>query len=90
MEEELADECNYRREAEFIRLFGSKEKIGADPRFQVPWVWDGSTETVLVMEHMQGLSVGGNVVDGMSQEDRDEVSVIHDLGFLQLCETLVT
>ena len=71
MKEELADECNYRREADFIRSF--RRSIAEDDRFCVPWVWDGSTDTVLVMQRMQGVSVGGNIVENLSQEDRNEV-----------------
>ena len=75
MQAELADECDYRREAECARFFGSKEVgIGGDERFRVPWVWEGSTERVLVMEHMDGVSVGGEVVDTLSQASRDQVS----------------
>lgn len=73
MKEELADECDYAREASFLRKFGQPSFLGADPRFKVPWAWDGSTERVLVMEHVNGVSVGGTVVDSMSQEDRNEV-----------------
>lgn len=39
-------------------------------------VWEGSTERVLVMEHVGGVSVGGSVIDGLSQRDRDDVSQI--------------
>ncbi|KAL1937976.1 hypothetical protein VTO73DRAFT_12726 [Trametes versicolor] len=47
MKEELADECDYAREAGFVRRFGQADHLGADPRFTVPWVWEGSTERVL-------------------------------------------
>lgn len=73
MKEELADECDYAREASFLKKFGEPSYLGSDPRFKVPWVWEGSTERVLVMEMVGGVSVGGNVIEGMSQEDRDEV-----------------
>jgi predicted unusual protein kinase regulating ubiquinone biosynthesis (AarF/ABC1/UbiB family) len=56
MKEELTDECNYTREAACMRSFGSPERLGADGRFKVPWVWEGSTDRVLVMEHMDGTS----------------------------------
>ncbi len=71
MKGELADECNYTREASFLRRFGTFLKN--DPRFLVPWVWDGSTDQVLVMERVAGTSVGGAVIEGLSQEERDMV-----------------
>ena len=74
MKEELADECDYAREASFLRKFSQPSFLGADPRFRVPWVWDGSTDRVLVMERVDGVSVGGVVADNMSQEDRNEAN----------------
>lgn len=74
MKEELADECDYTREASFLRRFGQLDHLGADQRFKVPWVWEGSTDRVLVMEHVGGVSVGGSVIDRLSQQDRDDVS----------------
>ncbi|TFK47175.1 ABC1-domain-containing protein [Heliocybe sulcata] len=74
MKEELADECNYLREASFLRKFGSPDYLGKDPRFKVPWVWDGSTDDVLIMERVNGVSVGGNMVDKLSQQDRDNIA----------------
>ena len=73
MKEELADECDYTREAHFMREFGDTVHFGASAKFKVPWVWDGSTETVLVMEHVDGVSVGGDAVSSFSQAERDEV-----------------
>jgi len=73
MKEELADECNYTREAACMRSFGSLERLGVDGRFKVPWVWGGSTDRVLVMEHMDGISVGEDAINRLSQEDRNEV-----------------
>jgi hypothetical protein len=61
MKEELADECDYTREAACMRSFGSLERLGAEARFKVPWVWEGSTDRVLVMEHVGGTSVGEDV-----------------------------
>ncbi len=74
MKEELADDCDYTREASFLRRFGQSDHLGADQRFKVPWVWEGSTGRVLVMEHVGGVSVGGSVIDRLSQQDRDDVS----------------
>ncbi|KAI5118727.1 hypothetical protein M0805_004525 [Coniferiporia weirii] len=74
MKGELADECDYALEASHARFFGSADGVGGDERFRVPWVWNGSTECVLVMQHMDGVSVGGNVVDGLSQESRDQIA----------------
>jgi aarF domain-containing kinase len=73
MKEELADECNYAREAACMRSFGSAERLGGDERFKVPWVWEGSTDRVLVMELVDGTSVGGDAVHRLPQADRDEV-----------------
>jgi hypothetical protein len=74
MKEELADECNYSREAEYLRKFGSSSFLGNDPRYKIPWVWDGSTDRVLVMQHVNGVSVGGRVIDKLSQKDKNDVS----------------
>ena len=73
MKEELADECNYAREAASMRSFGSAQRLGRDRRFKVPWVWEGSTDRVLVMEHVDGTSVGADAVHRLPQADRDEV-----------------
>jgi aarF domain-containing kinase len=71
MKAELADECDYEREARFARRF--RAGLGADARFAVPWVWSGSTRGVLVMQHVAGTSVGGPAVARLPQADRDEV-----------------
>jgi len=75
MKSELADECNYIREASFMKAFGSPDFLGNDPRFKVPWVWDGSTSTVLVMERVSGISVGEADVAHLSEEDRNDASL---------------
>lgn len=75
MKGELADECDYKREASYLTKFGSSELLGNDPRYKVPWVWEGSTDTVLVMEHVGGVSVGEANIGKLSQEERDEVNV---------------
>ncbi|KAJ7191652.1 ABC1-domain-containing protein [Mycena pura] len=72
MKEELADECDYMREARFLRKFGTY--LGGDARFKVPWVWDQSTARVLVMEHVEGTSVGEWDVGQLEQRDRDEIA----------------
>ena len=74
MKDELAEECDYAREASFLRRFGQEDHLGADDRFKIPWVWEGSTDRVLVMEHVDGASVGGAVINKLSQQDRDDVS----------------
>ncbi|KAF8724473.1 hypothetical protein AX14_008768 [Amanita brunnescens Koide BX004] len=74
MGEELADECDYTREASFLRKFGSAERLGNDVRFKVPWVWDGSTHDVLVMECVNGFSVGEADAFQLSQQDRNDIS----------------
>ncbi len=73
MKSELADECLYTREASFLQMFGRKELLGGDERFKVPWVWEGSTDDVLVMEHVEGISVGEAQRLDLSQKDRDDV-----------------
>lgn len=73
MKGELADECSYTREASYLSKFGSLDFLGSDSRYKVPWVWEGSTDTVLVMEHVDGVSVGEDAVSRLSQVDRDEV-----------------
>lgn len=82
MKEELADECDYTREASFLRTFGDADHFGGNARFKVPWVWDGSTQTVLVMEHVDGKSVGGDFVERMSQQDKDDVRYSHSITHL--------
>ena len=86
MKEELADECDYIREAACLRSFGSPERLGGDPRFKVPWVWEGSTNQVLVMEYVEGASVGGDAVHGLPQEDRDEVRSLYHTRSAQTVE----
>ena len=73
MKDELKDECDYTREAAFARRFRQPDHLGGDPRFKVPWVWEKSTDRVLVMEHVEGVSVGGSIIDRLSQRDRDDV-----------------
>jgi aarF domain-containing kinase len=83
MKGELADECDYTREASYITKFGSPSFLGNDSRFKVPWVWEGSTETVLVMEHVDGVSVGEAAVGALSQTDRNDVGF-----FVELCSRI--
>lgn len=73
MKGELADECSYAREASYLTQFGSPSFLGSDERFKVPWVWKGSTDTVLVMQYLDGVSVGEGSVETLSQGDRDLV-----------------
>ncbi|KAF5325897.1 hypothetical protein D9611_000781 [Ephemerocybe angulata] len=85
MSAELADECSYTREASFLQKFASPEYLGADPRFKVPWVWQGSSDTVLVMERVGGVGVGdvssGEIGERLSQEDRNSIAE----GIVELC-----
>ena len=39
----------------------------------MPWVWEGSTKRVLVMEFIEGVSVGGDHVQGLPQAKKDMV-----------------
>jgi aarF domain-containing kinase len=73
MKAELADECSYTREASFLQMFRKQDFLGDDPRFKVPWVWEGSTDGVLVMERVEGISVGEAQKLDLKQEDRNEV-----------------
>jgi hypothetical protein len=82
MKAELADECDYVREASFMKTFGSSEYLGHDPRFKVPWVWDGSTSTVLVMEHVDGVSVGEANAKNLTETDRNDVRFCIPKSFL--------
>lgn len=72
MKQELADECDYAREASFLRRFARPDHLSSDKRLKVPWAWEGSAADVLVMEHIEGASVGA-VMGSLSQADRDEV-----------------
>lgn len=74
MKDELADECDYVREASFLKTFGSREFLGNDPRYKIPWAWEGSTSTVLVMEKVNGVSVGEADANNLNQKDRNDVS----------------
>ena len=71
LKEELEDECDYIREAGYITRFRDCSHL--DSRFKIPWVWKGSTKEVLVMEYLEGVSVGGSAIDDLDQSDRDEV-----------------
>lgn len=75
MKEELADECDYLREADNLRRYNSPGLLGRDSRFKIPWVWEGSTDRVLVMEHVEGVSVGDSSVSALPQEERNEVRI---------------
>ena len=76
MKDELADECDYVREASFLKAFGSSEFLGNDPRYKIPWVWEGSTSTVLVMERVNGVSVGEADASNLTRKDRDDVGLV--------------
>ncbi|KAG2344564.1 ABC1-domain-containing protein [Suillus weaverae] len=74
MKDELADECDYLQEASFLERYRRPECLGADTRFKVPWVWPGSTDRVLVMEHVEGISIGDVVIGALPQEERNEIA----------------
>ena len=76
MKLELHEECDYEREASFLRQFRSPDFLGNDDRFKVPWVWEGSTKIVLVMERVQGQSVGAASVHELTQRDRNDVRTL--------------
>ena len=83
MKDELSDECDYSREASFLKRYGARECLGEDTRFKVPWVWSGSTERVLVMEHVDGVSIGDAVIGALPQEERNEVRMLLEITYLQ-------
>ncbi|KAN0118706.1 hypothetical protein V8E52_004817 [Russula decolorans] len=62
MKEKLTDECNYTREAASWR--------GSAATHASKFRGCGSTDRVLVMEHMDGTSVGEDAMNRLSQEDR--------------------
>lgn len=71
MKRELADECDYIREAESGRRFA--EVLKGDEYFDVPRVVDeASGGKVLTTEWMEGRALSR--MKGMSQETRDKVS----------------
>lgn len=70
MSSELTDECSYTREASFLHKFASPSYLGDDPRFKIPWVWEGSSDTVLVMERVAGVGVG-DVSSGILEAEAD-------------------
>ena len=74
MKSELHDECDYGREASFLRKFGSSDFLGNDERFKVPWVWEGRTKSVLIMERVDRHGVGATAIHELTQRDRDAVS----------------
>lgn len=77
MKSELKDECDYVREAHYLQMFAAPGFLGASDmkeRFQVPWVWDGSTKDVLVMERVGGVSVGSEDVMDLSQDVKNDIA----------------
>lgn len=81
MKAELADECDYLREAECARRF--RRELEGDDRFEVvKIVGELCTSKVLTMEHMKGVPVGQ--AEGWSQDVRDRVSVIGRTGRMVL------
>ncbi|TFK97585.1 ABC1 family-domain-containing protein [Pterulicium gracile] len=78
LKEELKDECDYTREASFLQKFASPTFLGSEEmkeRFAVPWVWEGSTKEVLLMEMMGGESVGVEEARSVyPQEERNKIA----------------
>jgi len=78
---ELADECDYLREAECARRF--RRELEGDDRFEVmKVVGDLCTSKVLTMEHMKGVPVAQ--AEGWPQDVRDRVWMIKRTGRLAL------
>ncbi|TRM64198.1 ABC1 family-domain-containing protein [Schizophyllum amplum] len=72
MKGELADECDYTREADMARKFAGFVKN--DDRFKVPWVWSRSSKEVLVMERVNGISIGDESVKQLPQERKNDLA----------------
>ncbi|KIK69169.1 hypothetical protein GYMLUDRAFT_67849 [Collybiopsis luxurians FD-317 M1] len=82
MKAELADECNYVREAGFLQKFRSPEFLGSDSRFHIPWASSVSTDKVLIMEYIEGgISLGSELVMALPQEEKDKIATT----ILHLC-----
>ena len=79
MKEKLVDICDYMQEAACMHAFGSPERLGGDTRFKVPWVWEGSTNWVLVMEYIDSISISRDSVDRLPQADHDEVRSVYQM-----------
>ena len=81
---ELADECDYLREAECARRF--RKELEGDDRFEVmKVVGDLSTSKVLTMEHMKGVPVAQ--AERWPQDVRDRVCAIGRIGRMVLIPT---
>ncbi|EJD42990.1 ABC1-domain-containing protein [Auricularia subglabra TFB-10046 SS5] len=78
--QEIEDECNYLREAAWARKFRQwvhEDGVavgGGALKVKVPWLWEGSTRRVLVMEFVEGVSVGGEAVQRLPQEEKDLIA----------------
>jgi aarF domain-containing kinase len=78
---ELADECDYLREAECARRF--RKELEGDDRFEVmKVVGDLCTGKVLTMEHMKGVPVAQ--AEGWPQDVRDRVCMTERTGRMAL------
>ncbi|KZV86495.1 ABC1-domain-containing protein [Exidia glandulosa HHB12029] len=86
--QELEEECDYTREAAWARQFREWLQVGGVGRggeveglldVTVPWIWEGSTKRVLVMEFVEGVSVGGDIVQRLPQAEKDLIAstIIH-------------
>lgn len=80
---ELMAETSYLAEAQHLHAF---RDLTEDPafvshpsmasrtgKFKVPWVWASSTDSILVMEWMDGVGISKANEMGWSVEDRNEV-----------------
>jgi aarF domain-containing kinase len=74
--QELREECDYLREGSWATRFRGWIDERPSLNMRVPWVWEGSTKRVLVMQFIDGVSVGGDQVQQLSQEDRNAVSQV--------------
>ncbi|KAF5377713.1 hypothetical protein D9757_009379 [Collybiopsis confluens] len=82
MKAELADECDYTREAGFLEKFRSPEFLGGDSRFHVPWASSISSDRVLVMEYVEGgVSLGSELITALPQKEKDNIATT----ILHLC-----
>jgi aarF domain-containing kinase len=75
VERHLAQETDYRREADSLEEFA--RLLADDPGFRVPRVFrELSTGRVLTLELLEGRHVSGLLAEGPSQEERDRLATL--------------
>ncbi|KAJ8593104.1 ABC1-domain-containing protein [Rhizopogon salebrosus TDB-379] len=76
VKDELADECDYSREASFFKRYGAPECLGGRRVIQGSMGVAGEHGACAcdVMEHMEGVSIGDAVIGALPQEKRHEIA----------------